>query len=173
MTQLVGGTITTRLFQQRQHDQLMNMLNRNLMETLRDQFLPFHFMGSAFSRYPGVFAARSQKWRQIKRRVVHHDRPNEWTGALKAEVLSGNPRQITATKDRATFRAKAPMDSKILSGPKAGQTIRRPLTEQRRKEMEVVADQEIGLLKDRQAGQYVAAVYHPEWNVFALRKYRF
>ena len=63
MVQLVGGLITTRLFQQRQHDQLMNMLNRNLMETLRDQFLA-HFSNEAFRRYPGVFANRSQKWRR-------------------------------------------------------------------------------------------------------------
>ncbi len=170
MTTLIGGQITMRLFTMRGHNQIMNQIHRDTMGLIRDTLLPFHFMTAAYNRYPGVFAKRSKRWQLIKARTVHHQRPNEWTGALRRSVLLES--KITATATRGTFQAKAPLDSKILFGPRAGQTIRRPLTEQRRKEMEFVSDEEIDCLGELQRNQYIAAAYDPAYQDRVLKQFR-
>lgn len=170
MTTILAPSVSMRLFTQRGHNQIMNDLNRDTMTMIRDTLMPFHFMNVAFTRYPGVFANRSERWRRIKRRVVHHERPNEFSGALRTAVLSST--DIHATATRGTFRAQAPLDSKILSGPQAGKRIRRPLTEQRRKELEFVSEDEIQELMERQQQQYVAAVYDPANSDRVLKQFR-
>lgn len=170
MTTFLQGTIQMRLFTARGHNQIMNRIHRDTMETIRNELLPFHFMTSAYGRYPNAFVKRSKRWQMIKARVVHHQRPNEWTGALRRAVLLESVVRATAT--RGTFTAKAPQDSKVLTGPRAGQLQRRPLTEQRRKEMEVVSDAEIARLQLVQRDQYVAAVYDPANHDKVLKQFR-
>ncbi len=170
MTTLLVPSISMRLFAQRAHNQIMNGLNRDTMTMIRDTLMPFHFMNVAFTRYPGVFANRSERWRRIKRRAVHHERPNEFTGALRIAVLADS--KITATATRGSFEAKAPADSMILSGPSAGKRIRRPLTEQRRKELEFVSEDEVRELAERQQQQYIAAAYDPANSERVLKQFR-
>lgn len=170
MTTLLQGTITQRLFTARGHNQIMNQIHRDTMETIKSELLPFHFMTAAYNRYPNVFVKRSKRWQMIKARVVHHQRPNEWTGALRRAVLLESVVRATAT--RGTLTAKAPEDSVVLSGPRAGQMQRRPLTDQRRKEMEVVGENEIDRLRLVQRDQYIAAVYDPANSEKVLKQFR-
>lgn len=169
MTTFLQGTVTQRLFTVRGHNQIMNAIHRDTMNTIKTELLPFHFMTSAYARYP-VFVKRSKRWQLIKARVVHHQRPNEWTGALRRAVLLESVVRATAT--RGTLEAKAPQDSLVLSGPRAGQMQRRPLTDQRRKEMEVVSDVEIDRLQLVQRDQYIAAVYDPANSDKVLKQFR-
>jgi hypothetical protein len=166
----VGVVVQQRIFTVRGHNRIMNDLHRGTMETIRDDFLPFHFMTVAYQRYPGIFQPRTKRYQIMKAKVVRHQRPNEFTGALRRSVLMES--KITATANRGAFQAKAPLETKILSGPRAGQIIRRPLTEQRRRELEFVSEQEIRLLSDRQAAQYVAAAYDPANQDIVLKQFR-
>ena len=170
MTNFVQVEVQQRLFNQRAHNRIMNDLNRETVTLIRDTCLPFHFMTAAYNRYPGVFAVRSKRWQLIKARTVHHQRPNEWTGALRLAVLLES--KISATADHGRLEAKAPTETKILSGPRAGQMIRRPLTEQRRKEMEHVSESEIADLAERQRAKYIAAIYDPANQTKVLKQYR-
>lgn len=166
----VGGEMQIRMFTMVGHNQVMNDIHRDTMETIKTLFMPFHFMTAAYNRYAGVYAKRTKKYQMMKARVVHHQRPNEFTGALRLAVLVDSV--VRATAYRGTFQAKAPLDSKIISGPRAGQTIRRPLTDQRRKEIEFVSPEEIELLRQRQIAMYRAAVYDPAYQKKVLFQFR-
>jgi hypothetical protein len=166
----VAGQMQIRMFTQVGHNQVMNAVHLDTMETIKHRFMPFHFMMVAYQRYAAVYVKRSKRYQIMKARVVHHQRPNEFTGALRLSVLLDSKTRSTAT--RGTFEAKAPLDTTILTGPRAGQTIRRPLTEQRRKEIEYVSDEEIELLKARQIAMYRAAVYDPKYQKTVLKQFR-
>ena len=167
---LVGCDYRTVMFTQRGHNQVMNEQHLETMMQIRDIYLQYHFMTGAYTRYPGVFAKRSKRWQLIKARTVHHQRPNEWTGALRRAVLSDSICRSTAT--RGTFEAKAPPDSVVKFGPKAGQRIRRPLTEQRRKEMEHVSEDEIWEQGQRMSVAYAAAMFDPRYTQKVLKQFR-
>lgn len=170
MATYVSGTIRMRLFSQRGHNRIMRDIHENTMEAIKYTLWPFHFETLAFNRYPEVFQKRTKKYQMMKARVVHHQRPNEFTGALKIAVLADSV--IARTAKGGSLSAKAPLDSMILSGPRAGQRIRRPLTEQRRREIEFVSDAEIQNLQLRQEQQYMAGVYDPANATVVLKKFR-
>lgn len=161
MTTIVGASITAKLFTARGHKQVMNELNLETMNVIRDQFWPFHFMTDAYSRYGSVFVKRSARWQRLKARVVHHQRPNEFTGELRRAVLADSVIRSTAT--RGTLVAKAPLTSKLLAGKAAGKATRRPLTDQRRKELETVSPDEQQLLIERQQSRYVEMASDPRF----------
>jgi hypothetical protein len=169
MATFFEATMQVRMFSLRAHAQVMNEIHRDTMFYIRDMFLPFHFSTEAYRRYPSVFEKRSKRWQLFKARTVHHQRPNVFTGALRQAVMETVPR---ATATRGTFHAQAPMDSVVKYGRLAGKTIRRPLNEQRRKELEFVSHDEIEFLAQRMADQYVAASFDPRWQETVLRRYR-
>jgi len=169
-TTIIGGVLTARLFHEREHGKVMKECHEETMKYIRDIYLPFHFMTEAFRRYPGIFANRSARWRRIKRRKVGHDRPNVWTGALRRAVLTESV--IRKTQDFGKLEAKAPLETMIKFGPNAGKMIRRPLTEQRRKEMEFVSDDEIDQQRERMRLQYQAAVFDPAHQTKVLKQFR-
>lgn len=161
MTTFVGCTMTTRLFTVRGHKQVLNALNRETMETIRDQFWPFHFMTEAFSRYGSVFEKRSAKYMRRKAAVKRHQRPNEWSGALRVAVLTTS--KVRATSTRGTLVAKAPATTTITHGPYGNIVYHRPLTEQRRREMEIVSADETRLLIERQQARYIESTSDPRF----------
>jgi len=169
-TTFVNVEVQIRLFTLVGHNKVMNDIHRETMEMIKHQFWPFHFMTDAYRRYPGVFAKRTKRYQMMKARVVGHQRPNVFTGALRLEVLLNS--KVSATAAQGRLAAKAPMDSKIIYGPRAGQTIRRALTEQRRKELEFVSPEEIEFVKQTQLGMYRAAVYDPQYQTRVLKKFR-
>lgn len=159
-----------RLFTVRGHNQVMNREMYETMLQIRDVYLPFHFMTGAYTRYPGVFRKRSRKWQMIKARKVHHQRPNEWTGALRRAVLTESIARSTPT--RGTLTAKAPLDTKVLFGPRAGQMQRRPLPDWQRDELEHVSQGEIDEQLKRMHAAYRAAVYDPANQDVTLKRFR-
>lgn len=169
-TTLIGGQISAVMFTARGHNQVMNECHRETMEQIKTLYWPFHFMTAAYSRYPGVFAKRSKRYQMIKARTVHHQRPNEFSGDLRLAVIVDSIARATAT--RGTLEAKAPLTSVIRFGPKAGQTIRRPLTDQRRREMEFVSDDEIAEQSERMRAQYIASAYDPKYQDRVLKQFR-
>jgi hypothetical protein len=169
-TTIIGGQVALVMFNMRGHNKVMNENHRETMHQIRTLYLQFHFMTAAYSRYPGRFAKRSARWQKIKARTVHHQRPNEWTGDLRRSVLTESTIRATAT--RGSLTAKAPETSVIKRGPKAGQRIRRPLTEQRRSEMEHVSDLEIAEQSERMRDYYVAAIYDPANQSKVLKQFR-
>lgn len=168
-TFIMNGEIQFVAFQMKTHLKVMNELHLETMKQIKTIYMPFHFSLSAYKRYD-VFVKRSRKWQKIKARVVHHQRPNEWTGALRQAVLLDSVTRSTAT--RGTFSAKAPKDSVIKWGPLAGKVIRRPLTEQRRLEMETVSRDEIGQQTQRMHDQYLALMFDPRFAPKVLKKFR-
>lgn len=169
-TTIRSAEVRIKMFTVRGHNQIMNKSNRDTMYLIRDTLLPFHFMTVAYTRYPGVFEKRTKRWQMMKARIVHHQRPNEFTGALRIATLTSE--DIHATATRGTFRAQAPLETKILSGRYAGKMIRRPLTEQRRKELETVNQDEAQSLAYRQQQQYIAAAYDPAYQDRVLKQFR-
>jgi len=169
-TFIIGAQVSNVMFNIRAHNKIMNDNHRETMHQIRTFYLPFHFMTSAYARYPGVFAKRSARWQKIKARTVHHQRPNEWTGDLRRAVLTESV--IRATAMRGSLTAKAPETSMIKKGPKAGQRIRRPLTEQRRQEMEHVSETEIADQSERMRDYYVAQIYDPANQKKVLKQFR-
>lgn len=169
-TTFVTAEVQIRMFTVVGHNQVMNDIHRESMEMIKHQFWPFHFMTEAYNRYPGVFTKRTKKYQMMKARVVHHQRPNVFSGDLRIEVLLNS--KVTATAAQGRLTAKAPMDSKIIAGPRAGQTIRRSLTDQRRKELEHVSPEEIDFVMKTQIGMYRAAVYDPRYQTKVLKKFR-
>ncbi|HEY0982675.1 hypothetical protein [Schlesneria sp.] len=166
----VGANVQLVLFSMRAHNRIMNDNHRETMHQIRTFYLPFHFMTAAYSRYPGVFAKRSVRWQKYKARTVHHQRPNEFTGELRRAVLTESVIRATAT--RGTLTAKSPQTSVVKRGPLAGKRIRRPLTEQRRAELEHVSDLEIAEQSQRMQDFYVAAIYDPANQDRVLKQFR-
>lgn len=164
------GAISTVMFTGRAHARVMNDIHRETMHQIRDTYWPFHFMTAAYSRYGDVFAKRSKRWQMLKARTVHHQRPNVWTGELQKSVL--NDSVIRATSAKGTLTATAPKDSTIKFGRLAGKKIARPLTEQRRKELEFVSDEEIKAQTGRMQEQYLASTKDPRFQSKVLKQFR-
>lgn len=169
-TTFVAGTMRVRLFGVRAHNQVMDEVHKTEMEHIKHDLMPNHFRTDAFSRYPGVFAKRTKKYSIFKARTVHHQRPNVFWGDLRQAVLEDSVTRSTAT--RGTFTAKSPMDSKIKTGPQAGKTIRRPLTAQRRLEIEHVSQAEIHEMMGRMGDHYVALMFDPRFTDSVLKQFR-
>ena len=157
------------MFHIRAHNRVMNDCHRETMEYTRDIYGPQHFRTDAFTRYPGIFRIRSRKWQILKARVMGHQRPNVWTGALRLSMTESICR---ATATRGTLEAKAPLDTVIQFGKNKGKRIRRPLNPERRLEMEHVSTDEIVEQCDRMRNQYVAAAYDPKWQTKLLKRFR-
>lgn len=138
----------SQLFTKRGHAKVMRFAFRNRMEFFRDELLPTHFEVNELTRPGGPygFARRTAKWQKKKAKVKGHQKPLVYSGNLKASVMSNST--ITATQHRGRFQARAPF----------------PLTEQRRKELEIIITGQRTLLASGLRSLYTNAASLPEFH---------
>lgn len=68
--------------------------------------MPTHFEENPSTRPGGPYGyeQRSERWRNIKQRLVGHQKPNVLTGAMRVAILGGA--KIAATQHRTTIRLR-------------------------------------------------------------------
>jgi hypothetical protein len=138
----------SQLFTKRGHAKVMRFAFRNRMEFFRDQLLPTHFEVNELTRAGGAygFARRTAKWMKKKAAAKGHQKPLVYRGNLRAAVLTNST--ITATQHRGRFYARATY----------------PLTDQRRKEIEIIIPGQRTLLASGLRSLYTNAASLPEFH---------
>lgn len=101
--------VETRLVTKRAHTQILRQLNGEMMEKIRDEFWPKHFMNVP-ETYPGAggyhYARRTAKYQERKLRKYGHNLPLVYTGAFRATIQSAAT--ITKTANSATLKSHCP-----------------------------------------------------------------
>lgn len=140
--------IDGNLFTKRTHAKVMREAFRDAMGFVRDQIWPTHFEINELTRPDGPYgyAKRSAKWQRKKAAVQHHQKPLVYTGRLRASVLNNSI--IRATQNGGTLKAKATF----------------PLTEDRRKEIEIVIPTQRSVISRRVKRFYQDAAQKPEFK---------
>lgn len=141
MTTSVRVRIDAKLFTKRMHAKVMREAFRDALTFQRDQIWPTHFENNDMTRPGGAygFQKRSAIWQRKKAKVQHHQKPLVYTGKLRDSVLNNSV--VRATQNRGTLKAKATY----------------PLTEDRRREVEVTTPSQRAVLTRRIKNFYVGA----------------
>lgn len=140
--------VQTKLYTARGHAKVMRHVLRNRMEFWKSEMLPTHFQNNELTRPGGGYGyeARSAKYQIRKARKYGHQRPLVRTGRLEGVVRANST--ITATQHKATFRAKGYF----------------PMTQQMRREIEVVTPGQQRVLVSGAKDLYVRAAGEPEFQ---------
>lgn len=141
--------IDANLYTKRGHKVALNHALRTSLEWWRDNRLPQRFENNAKTRPGGElgFFTRSKGWQLKKAKVKGHQRPNVYSGALRASVLTNSPVRATAgANPKATFRAKCTF----------------PMTPARRREFEYVPPDERDEIISQAVEAYKTASQRPE-----------
>ena len=129
----------------RNHARLMRDINRRIMERHAKQRLPNHFEEAAYSLYDA--RQRDSRYVQTKRKRRGHNRPNVKTGRLRRSVLSRV--KITAPQ----------YGSRLITRG----TVKSRLQDWQKREIAVLAKQEIASERRRQASEYRRGALSPQY----------
>jgi len=153
----------------RTHGQIMNVLFRLAMERHKQQILPRHFQNVPETRPHSAYGylPRSRMWQERKVREGRGNLPNVYTGGLRTSVLRDSV--VTATQHGSTLTAKnhdanAPAGSRVINGKRYANKVRFPLTDQRRREIEMISQRELGRMAGRIKMDYVRLANHPDFR---------
>lgn len=123
MPAVIQGVTRSSNVTARTHSRLMRDLLYALMRLHLTRTLPRHFQAGAENRYH--YQRRRLKYQQRKMRKFGHNRPLVWTGRTEQGLRSNSRITATQYKSRLYYRNYF------------------PLTDERRKEIEVILEQEI------------------------------
>ncbi len=148
MSVQLAVSVTGEIYTKRGHAKAMKAANRAVMYRVKNQFLWIHF-DNVPETYPGSggyrFKQRTEKYKRWKERKVGHQKPNVLSGRLRDTVLSSSV--ITATQHGSKLKAKGYF----------------PMTEERRRELEVISKKEQRILtKTFQQDYLKLSRRHPE-----------
>lgn len=135
-------TWNEQLVTARTHARILKEAAQASMEFHRDVTMPQHFTTAGARKYG--FAKRSKKTQIIKARKYHHQLPNVMSGAMRGLVRMNS--KITRTQYGARLYVRNYF----------------PLTEQRRREMEIVTPDEEQAFANRMERSYGFSVRQPE-----------
>ena len=102
----LGGTITSELLTARGISQIQRIANRVTMVEHKTVNLRRRFENNELTRPGGPlgYAKRTARYQKRKARTKHHQKPNVFSGELRAAVLSSA--RVTATQTRARLIAR-------------------------------------------------------------------
>ncbi len=147
--------LTTRLVTKRSHNKILNELNREVMERIRDEFWPKHFLNVPETSPGGGgydYARRTEKYQRDKLKKYGHNLPLVLTGALRATV--GPSATITATANRGRLRSHSPHFLRLRN----------------KRELEAVSNRERATLAQWYGERYVAMANSPHYQETRIRK---
>lgn len=140
-------TYNENLVTPRAHNQIMNRVYRGEMEQHKQAILPRHFMDVPETRPGGAYGylPRSSNWLARKRREGRPLTPNVYSGQMRFLVVWGS--RVRATRDHGTLTVQNYF----------------PLTEARRREIEVISSREQERMVKRLESNYTQLATSPEY----------
>jgi hypothetical protein len=171
--QIKRANLTSRM-----HARLMRNINRRCMERQLYERVPLHFEMIAYAKYGA--RQRSAKYNQgkMRARFIGHIRPNVRTGFLKRSLRG----KITATQHGSRLTMRASLNNKLPADEWAAMTPlqrnkwlrknRRRLANWQKREIAVLAKDEIAYERKRQASEYRSGAMSSEYRRQRVRRIR-
>jgi hypothetical protein len=150
----IAFRLTTRLVTKRSHNRILNQINHELMERIRDRLWPKHFTNCPETEPGGAYGytRRTRKYQDEKFKKYGQSLPLVLSGAFRATV--GPSASVTATANSATLRSHSPHFMRLRN----------------RLELEAISHDELKELAEWAKGRYVELANSPQYQETKIRE---